>query len=116
MSVKKSHGALKASAIIVLGGGFPQYEGDVDLSEIGQWIRSESIDHKLDNITFFLVCQTCQGKLGGSQVALRLEYYLWGGNPRLRSKFFDFVEAMMSHLNQSCASAQIGGDVYRIEL
>ena len=116
MSVKKSHGALKASAIIVLGGGFPQYEGDVDLNEIGQWILEESDGGKLKNVTFSLVRQTCQGKLGGSQVALRLEYYLWGGNRRLRSKFFDFVEAMMSHLNQSCASAQIGGDVYRIEL
>ena len=116
MSVKKSHGALKASAIIALGGGFPQYEGDVDLNEIGQWILEESDDGKLKNVTFSLVRQTCQGKLGGSQVALRLEYYLWGGNPRLRGKFFDFVEAMMGRLNQSCALVQIGGDVYRIEL
>ena len=116
MSVKKSHGALKASAIIALGGGFPQYEGDVDLNEIGQWICEESADCGVKKVTFFLVRQTCQGKLGGSQVALQLDYYLWGGNPRLRSKFFDFVEAMMGRLNQSCASAQIGGDVYRIEL
>lgn len=116
MSVKKNHGALKASAIIVLGDGFPRYEGDVDLDSIGQWILEESADRKLKNVTFFLVRQTCRENLSRSQVALRLDYYLWGGNPRLRSKFFDFVEAMMGHLNQSCASAQIGGDVYRIEL
>ena len=116
MSTRKFRRAIAASIVIALGDGFPRYEGDVDLSKIGQWIRNESIDHKLENVTFFLVHQTCQEKLGGSQVALRLEYYLWGGNPRLRGKFFDFVEAMMSHLNQSCASAQIGGDVYRIEL
>ena len=116
MSTGKFRRAIVASAVIALGGGFPQYEGDVDLNEIGQWILEESDGGKLKNVTFSLVRQTCQGKLGGSQVALRLEYYLWGGNPRLMSKFFDFVEAMMSHLNQSCASAQIGGDVYRIEL
>lgn len=116
MSVKKSHGALKASAIIALGGGFPQYEGDVDLNEIGQWICEESDGGKLKNVTFSLVRQTCQGKLGGSQVALRLEYYLWGGNSRLRSRFFSFVEKIMGRLNQSCAHVQIGGDVYRIEL
>ena len=116
MSVKKSHGALKASAIVDLGDGFPRYEGDVDLSEIGQWIRSESIDHKLENITFFLVYQTCQEKLGGSQVALRLETHLRGGDPYCRKPFFSFVEKMMNRLNQSCALVQIGGDVYRIEL
>ena len=116
MSVKKSHGALKASAIIALGGGFPQYEGDVDLSEIGQWIRDESADNKLKNIIFFLVHQTCQEKLGGSQVALRLETHLRGGDPYCRRPFFSFVEKMMNRLNQSCALVQIGGDVYRIEL
>ena len=116
MSVKKSHGALKASAIIALGSGFPQYEGDVDLNEIGQWILEESDSGKLKNVTFSLVRQTCQGKLGGSQVALRLETHLRGGDPYCRRPFFSFVEKMMRRLNQSCALAQIGGDVYRIEL
>lgn len=115
MSVKRYRRAIVASAVIDLGDGFPRYEGDVDLSEIGQWIRKESIDHKLDNITFFLVHQTCQGKLGGSQVALRLETHLWGGEPYYKNPFFSFVEKMMGHLNQSCAHVQIGGDVYRIE-
>ena len=105
-----------ASAVIALGNGFPRYEGDVDLSEIGQWIRSESIDHKLENVTFFLVHQTCQEKLGGSQVALRLEIHLWGGEPYYKNPFFSFVEKIMGRLNQSCAHVQIGGDVYRIEL
>lgn len=115
MSVKKSHGALKASAIIALGGGFPQYEGDVDLNEIGQWILEESDGGKLKNVTFSLVRQTCQGKLGGSQVALRLETHLWGGEPYYKT-FFSFVEKMMGRLNQSCAHMQIGGDVYCVEL
>ena len=116
MSVKRYRRAIVASAVIDLGDGFPRYEGDVDLSEIGQWIRKESIDHKLDNITFFLVHQTCQGRLGGSQVALRLETHLWGGDPYYRKPFFSFVKKMMRKLNQSCALVQIGGDVYRIEL
>ena len=96
-----------ASAVIALGDGFPRYEGDVDLGEIGQWIRDESADNKL---------KTCQGRLGGSQVALRLETHLWGGDPYYRKPFFSFVKKMMRKLNQSCALVQIGGDVYRIEL
>lgn len=116
MSTRKFRRAIAASIVVALGDGFPRYEGDVDLSEIGQWIRSESIDHKLDNITFFLVHQTCQEKLGGSQVALRLETHLRGGDPYCRRPFFSFVEKMMNRLNQSCALVQIGGDVYRIEL
>ncbi|MCG5079296.1 hypothetical protein MBN61_00875 [Candidatus Saccharibacteria bacterium] len=116
MSVKRYRRAIVASAVIALGNGFPRYEGDVDLSEIGQWIRSESIDHKLENVTFFLVHQTCQEKLGGSQVALRLETHLWGGEPYYKNPFFSFVEKIMGRLNQSCAHVQIGGDVYRIEL
>ena len=116
MSVKRYRRAIVASVVIDLGDGFPRYEGDVDLSEIGQWIRSESIDHKLENITFFLVHQTCQEKLGGSQVALQLETHLRGGDPYCRRPFFSFVEKIMGRLNQSCAHVQIGGDVYRIEL
>lgn len=115
MSTRKFRRAIAASIVVALGDGFPRYEGDVDLSEIGQWIRSESIDHKLDNITFFLVHQTCQEKLGGSQVALRLETHLWGGEPYYKT-FFSFVEKMMGRLNQSCAHMQIGGDVYCVEL
>ena len=105
-----------ASAVIALGDGFPRYEGDVDLGEIGQWICDESADNKLKNIIFFLVHQTCQGRLGGSQVALRLETHLRGGDPYCRRPFFSFVEKIMGRLNQSCAHVQIGGDVYRIEL
>lgn len=118
MSVKRYRyrRAMVASAIIVLGGGFPQYEGDVDLGEIGQWILEESADSKLESITFSLVRQTCQGKLGGSQVALWLETHLWGGEPYYKNPFFSFVEKMMGRLGQSCAHVQIGGDVYRIEL
>ena len=59
-----------ASAVIALGDGFPRYEGDVDLGEIGQWIRDESADNKLKNIIFFLVHQTCQGRLGVSSINL----------------------------------------------
>lgn len=116
MSTRKFRRAIAASIVIALGDGFPRYEGDVDLSKIGQWIRNESIDHKLENVTFFLVHQTCQEKLGGSQVALRLETHLRGGDPYCRRQFFSFVEKMMRRLNQSCALVQIGGDVYRIEL
>ena len=116
MSVKRYRRAIVASAVVALGNGFPRYEGDVDLSEIGQWIRSESIDHKLENVTFFLVHQTCQEKLGGSQVALRLETHLWGGEPYYKNPFFSFVEKMMGKLKQSCAHMQIGGDVYHVEL
>ena len=105
-----------ASAVIDLGDGFPRYEGDVDLDSIGQWILEESADRKLKNVTFSLVRQTCQGKLGGSQVALRLETHLWGGEPYYKNPFFSFVEKMMGRLNRSCAHVQIGGDVYRIEL
>ena len=106
MSTRKFRRAIAASIVIALGDGFPRYEGDVDLSKIGQWIRNESIDHKLENVTFFLVHQTCQEKLGGSR----------GGDPYCRRPFFSFVEKMMRRLNQSCALVQIGGDVYRIEL
>ena len=104
-----------ASAVIALGDGFPRYEGDVDLDSIGQWILEESADRKLKSITFSLVRQTCQGKLGGSQVALRLETHLWGGEPYYKT-FFSFVEKMMGRLKQSCAHMQIGGDVYHVEL
>ena len=116
MSVKRYRRAIVASAVIALGDGFPRYEGDVDLSEIGQWILEESADRKLKSITFSLAHQTCQGKLGGSQVALRLETHLWGGEPYYKNPFFSFVEKIMRRLNQSCALVQIGGDVYRIEL
>ena len=116
MSTGKFRRAIVASAVIALGDGFPRYEGDVDLGEIGQWICDESADNKLKNIIFFLVHQTCQGRLGGSQVALRLETHLWGGDPYYRKPFFSFVKKMMRKLNQSCAHVQIGGDVYRIEL
>ncbi len=115
MSVKRYRRAIVASAVIDLGDGFPRYEGDVDLDSIGQWILEESADGKLKNVTFSLVRQTCQGKLGGSQVALRLETHLWGGEPYYKI-FFSFVEKMMGRLKQSCAHMQIGGDVYRIEL
>ena len=116
MSVKRYRRAIVASAVIALGDGFPRYEGDVDLDSIGQWILEESADRKLKNVTFSLVRQTCQGKLGGSQVALRLETHLWGGEPYYKNPFFSFVEKMMGRLNRSCAHVQIGGDVYRIEL
>ena len=116
MSVKMYRRAIVASAVIVLGGGFPQYEGDVDLGEIGQWTLEESADSKLESVTFSLVRQTCQGKLGGSQVALWLETSLWGGEPYYKNPFFSFVEKMMGRLGQSCAHVQIGGDVYCIEL
>ena len=116
MSVKRYRRAIVASAVIDLGDGFPRYEGDVDLNEIGQWVHDESADCGVKKVTFFLVRQTCPGKLGGSQVALRLETHLWGGDPYYRKPFFSFVKKMMRKLNQSCALVQIGGDVYRIEL
>lgn len=115
MSVKRYRRAIVASAVIDLGDGFPRYEGDVDLDSIGQWILEESADGKLKNVTFSLVRQTCQGKLGGSQVALRLESHLWGGEQYYKT-FFSFVEKMMGKLKQSCAHMQIGGDVYHVEL
>ena len=115
MSVKRYRRAIVASAVVDLGDGFPRYEGDVDLNEIGQWVHDESADCGVKKVTFFLVRQTCRGKLGGSQVALRLETHLWGGEPYYKT-FFSFVEKMMGRLNQSCAHMQIGGDVYCVEL
>lgn len=115
MSVKRYRRAIVASAVIDLGDGFPRYEGDVDLNEIGQWVHDESADCGVKKVTFFLVRQTCPGKLGGSQVALRLETHLWGGEQYYKT-FFSFVEKMMGKLKQSCAHMQIGGDVYHVEL
>ena len=115
MSVKRYRRAIVASAVIDLGDGFPRYEGDVDLNEIGQWVHDESADCGVKKVTFFLVRQTCPGKLGGSQVALRLETHLWGGEPYYKT-FFSFVEKMMGKLKQSCAHMQIGGDAYHVEL
>ena len=116
MSVKRYRRAIVASAVIDLGDGFPYYEGDVDLNEIGRWVHDESADCGVKKVTFFLVRQTCPGKLNGSQVALRLETHLWGGEPYYRKPFFSFVKKMMRKLNQSCALVQIGGDVYHVEL